>query len=200
MNPRRLLSMMWPILALTLAACGGSGSSGFDIANENAAIERALETRECVGFENLIVCPADAVAPAHGPEHVDTNLDPTGSVSCEQRSPGGRCNFMLAFAPVGFPPDTIFRVASRRSDPGAPWAIGVEPVRSGFGSAPSYEVQVELDVPVGDAPGPGVSVQFAVLAFIEPRAPLPTEVERLVVSGADYAFVTAPLTAETQPR
>lgn len=199
MNARRLLSVMWPILALVLAACGGSGSSGFDITSENAAIERALETQECVVFEGLMVCPADAVAPADGPEHVDTSFDHAGSVSCGQRSPGGPCNFMLRFAPVGFPPGTIFRVAARRTEPEGPWEIGTEaPNANPFGD-PSFDGEVDLDVPSG-APSAEVSVQFAVLAFIEPPASLPTEVDHLLDSGAEYAFVTGPVTAETQPR
>jgi hypothetical protein len=46
----------------TLTACaGGRGSSGFDI-SENAAIGRAIDTRQCVGRQGLTICPADQAA------------------------------------------------------------------------------------------------------------------------------------------
>jgi hypothetical protein len=47
------------VLIFGVAACaGGSGSSGFDIHSENAAIEAALTEQRCVQHESLTICPA----------------------------------------------------------------------------------------------------------------------------------------------
>lgn len=59
MTTRRSLWCMCWLLALTLTACeGGSGSSGFDVRSENAAIQQALSTQQCVQHESLTICPA----------------------------------------------------------------------------------------------------------------------------------------------
>ena len=62
MNARRYLWLTPILLAWVLAACGGSGSSGFDFA-ENVAIDDALGQERCVDFEGLMICPADSGTP-----------------------------------------------------------------------------------------------------------------------------------------
>lgn len=55
-------------LCCALAGCaGGSGSSGFEIAAENNAIQKALDTDECEIFEGLTICPAASPAPTDTP-------------------------------------------------------------------------------------------------------------------------------------
>jgi hypothetical protein len=50
--------------ALLLAACsGGSGSSGFDAAAENAAIARALQSQGCQTIEGLTICASGSATP-----------------------------------------------------------------------------------------------------------------------------------------
>ena len=56
------------LLSVALAACGGSGSSGFDAfpkppASENAAITQALQEHHCVKSGALEICPADQGQP-----------------------------------------------------------------------------------------------------------------------------------------
>jgi len=63
MQARRFL---WAtVLAMVLAACaGGSGSSGFDVTSENAAITQALDEQHCVSHQALMICPAAETSPA----------------------------------------------------------------------------------------------------------------------------------------
>jgi hypothetical protein len=55
---RFIVTVVFGLFALGCA--GGSGSSGFDIA-EGLAIERVTESGECEEFDGLLICPADAV-------------------------------------------------------------------------------------------------------------------------------------------
>src|SRR5262245_12573896 len=58
---------MLAVALLLLAACGGSGSSGFDAAFlENSAIDRAVDTSMCQPLDGLTICAAGGtpVAPA----------------------------------------------------------------------------------------------------------------------------------------
>jgi len=45
--------------AFVANGCGGSGSSGFNIA-ESAAIQRVVDEGECEEFDGLVICPADS--------------------------------------------------------------------------------------------------------------------------------------------
>lgn len=66
MTPRKRAGWMWLILlSCILAGCaGGSGSSGFDVLAENAAIQQALDSQDCDVFEGLTICAAGGEAPA----------------------------------------------------------------------------------------------------------------------------------------
>jgi len=65
MTPRKRARWMWLILlSCILAGCaGGSGSSGFDVLAENAAIQQALDSQDCEVFEGLTICAAGGKAP-----------------------------------------------------------------------------------------------------------------------------------------
>ena len=63
MGVRATAWFLMVLLSVALAACGGSGSSGFDAfpnppASENAAITQALQEHNCVKSGALEVCPA----------------------------------------------------------------------------------------------------------------------------------------------
>jgi hypothetical protein len=60
-RPRAHCRARWILLAALwlLAGCGGSGSSGFDLALlENRAIDRAVMTEMCQDVDGLTICPA----------------------------------------------------------------------------------------------------------------------------------------------
>jgi hypothetical protein len=59
--------------ATLLAACaGGSGSSGFDVITENAAIDTALATNECTVNDGLTICPSGPETPTAVPSSTAT--------------------------------------------------------------------------------------------------------------------------------
>lgn len=71
MDTRRYLWFTCLLFILTLTACeGGSGSSGFDISSENAAIQEALTEQRCVHHESLTICPAAETGTKIGRAHV----------------------------------------------------------------------------------------------------------------------------------
>jgi len=137
--------------------------------------------------------PTPTPAPAVG---VDTTFDASMPQVCRPATTGaGACNFVLAFAPQGLPLVATFRVAVRRDAAGS-WRIGAEPESRGSPAAPSFDAVVSIETPA--ATSESLHVQIAVLVFIEPPVSVPTEVDALVQSGADFAFVT-PLFIILQP-
>src|SRR5437879_3602759 len=122
-----------------IASCsgGGRGSSGFDVNAENAAIEEALTSRQCVDFQGLAICAANAAetptpgspSPTPAASSVDTALGNLLAIDCVQSTPGS-CTYTLTFTPHGFPPATTFRVLARAVPPEGPWVLGTDPVPS----------------------------------------------------------------------
>lgn len=72
---------VWLIAAMligTLAGClGGSGSSGF----ENAAIEAAIDSQECQYFEGLMICPAEPLVDPRPTATATPTLTPPAGVT-----------------------------------------------------------------------------------------------------------------------
>jgi hypothetical protein len=255
MQVRRDLRLVFMLLALVLHACaGGSGSSGFDVTSENAAIHQALtEPQHCVEHDGLTICPA-GVSPTGGPgtvptptptatasptvattplitttpsafrtptqtptivrtqapttptlaaptetpglsgPRIDTGLDGATSVVCIQSAPVAPCSFMLPFAPRGFPPNAVYRVAERLDSNGR-WSIGPE-------LAATTPTDGSFDAPVAVSTQPPqsgeVTVQLAVLVFLSSSRTVPAEVEQLADTGASFAFLTSELVVHTQ--
>jgi hypothetical protein len=187
MGARRHLWLIVILLAFALAACsGGSGSSGFDaFPSENAAIRQAVDEQRCIEHEGLTICAAGpSITPAEG-VRIDTGLGDATSVTCVQEAADAPCSFTLPFAPQGFPPDAVFRVAVREDARGR-WTIGPDLV---LGGMPSLDAPVSVEA-TPRAPTAAIPIQIAVLVFIEPPGVLPGEVDALADSGADFAFVT----------
>jgi hypothetical protein len=231
-------------LAGVLVACaGGSGSSGFEAASENAAIRQALDEQRCVAHGRLSICPADesgavasptatatfmptptatvestppvasatptfpATASPTVPSNptatptptatpaapgVDTTLDRNAVAPCVEGPVAGQCGLVFAFAPVGFPPTAVFRVAERRDSTGR-WTIGPALSATGSPDAPMFDVSVAVPV---TAPAVNPTVQLAVLVFVDADTVVPSMVAELADSGASFAFVTGEITLE----
>jgi hypothetical protein len=209
--------------ALLAGCAGGRGSSGFDINAENAAIVTALATRQCVEVDGLMICPANesaATPPAASPTptasptplgptpasptparatptptatasspRVDITVSSAGPIACLQE-PNGACRFSFAFTPSGFPPTANFRVAARDAVSNGPWQIGAVPIASDDSEAPSLVASLVVASVQG---GPPRMIEFAVLIFPVFSQFLPLEVQTLSETGADFAFVTPPL-------
>lgn len=203
---------LWIALgALALLGCGGSGSSGFDAtAAENAAIDQALESAGCVSERGLTICASGSVVetpatPAASPTAfpdatgtpasfsptptptgtppasepaVDIQPDATDVANCAAGADSQSCALRLVFVPIAAPAGAAYRAAVRPRDPDGRWRILAV-------SGNTVEIVVGPDVAV---------VQTAILLYEREPGPVPDEVERLADSGADFAFVTAPLT------
>ena len=150
-----------------------------------SATPTPLQTRSASPTASPTATPP--VKPARTPR-VDTGIN-DGAVSCAPLAAAGGCILVLPFAPDGFPAATVFRVAVRTVDPLSPWTIGSDLMPSGSPSAPVFDAPVAVAAP----PRAPERVQLAVLAFLKPPASVPTTVDTLGDSGADYAFVTAEL-------
>jgi hypothetical protein len=186
------------LLAFLISSCaGGSGSSGFDISPsaENDAINQALVSRECVPGEELTVCPAnqtslDVPAPGFptGPANVDvsTIVDPEGATLCGN-TPTGDCRIMVTVNVSGLPPDSAYQVAGRSATPLTPWVIDDEATVLTGNGVTTFTATVAV-------PSTSLSLQVAVLVFIERSGTATGEIRTLTETGADLAFVTTPVT------
>lgn len=126
--------------------------------------------------------------------HIDTGIN-DGSILCALIDASNGCVVVVPFAPDGFPPGTVFRVAVRTVTPPRAWSIGADLTSTGSPSAPAFDGAVAVDQ-VDQLPAGSARVQVAVLAFVHPPTNIPAKVETLADSGADYAFVTSDLTLE----
>lgn len=77
MQVRRGLPLTVWLVAVWLHGCaGGSGSSGFDVSGENAAIRQALTEQRCVVRDGLTICPAGSTAGPGSPTPTPTATPP----------------------------------------------------------------------------------------------------------------------------
>ncbi len=107
MYTRRWHVLLWCLLGCGLAACaGGSGSSGFDIQSENAAIQQALSAQRCVQHESLIICPAaepGTPAPSATPTATHEPPQPTATPVSSASTPGSFPTATPTGAPTALP-------------------------------------------------------------------------------------------------
>lgn len=109
--------------------------------------------------------------------NVDIQPDPTDVANCAATSDAQSCALRLYFEPMATPSDAVYRAAVRARDPDSVWRL-VEVT----GNAVDIVVAPDVD-----------AIQVAILLYERDPGPLPSEVEVLFDSGADYAFVGAPL-------
>jgi hypothetical protein len=107
--------LLWCVLLIFgLTACeGGSGSSGFDIRSENAAIEAALTEQRCVQHESLAICPAAemGVTPSPTPPPTAVSTPTTTFAAPPSSTP------TIAITPGGFPTATASPASSAAAPP-----------------------------------------------------------------------------------
>lgn len=193
MKTRRQLALVAAAVALLgLAACGGSGSGGFDI--EDAAIAGALEQGRCVEHSNLMICPTDSSSgpvamPGSGPIMVNTGLDPSGVILCTPVGDGSTCRVDVPIQAAGFTAAGQVRVAAR-TEPDGVWQVGDPIAFQGDASSPRFDASVRIPLPDRNFPAAQIAVQLAVLVFLEMPGEVPAEVHELSQTGADIAFVT----------
>lgn len=175
-------------LAALFVGCGGPGSSGFDVVPESTAINTALRDGTCIAQRTLQICPAGVASPGPGPESVST--EEAGPLACAPNDSVYVCGFSLPFGATGFPSTATFRLAAREPVPREGWAVG-SPVLLPTTGQPTTDAPVTVDFTAPTEPRGFVS-QFAILVFLDGDGALPPRVDRLIETGADFAFVTPP--------
>jgi hypothetical protein len=185
-----------------LAACGGSGSSGFDVAPgfEAPLIRRAIDEHRCVeGDDDLLICASgvpvpDPVGgmPSPSPRELRVDAGLVGEVDCGQSA----CMLSVGVTIAGLPAGAEVRLAVRSTGEDA-WHVG-QPLAlsSAIDGGPTVALAPVGAELVGGSQ-PGDEVQVAVLIFVPPLGDVPGEVAALRDSGARYAFVLAPVALTT---
>jgi hypothetical protein len=177
------------VLVAGSAACGGSGSSGFDgPASEPEAIEQALRDGVCVEFSGTTYC-ASGVPVLVGDDSAMVDFagaaDP---VPCAALPEAPACSAPVGFAPEGFPDATEFLGAWATSARG-PWRLsGVDTAAPGSAEGDEDVVVVLPDA----APTPADPLVVAVLVYLGGRPGASPEVsQRLRGFRADFAYLKA---------
>jgi hypothetical protein len=183
----------WVLLLLLCAGCGGSGSSGFDVTSEDAAIARALEGNRCVASGDLTICANGAsptVPSPTGQPRIEIGIAPDGVVDCVRASDEATCSAAVPIATHQVAPGAEIRVATRGPGAASDWLVG-----SALEPLPQLSAAVTIDLGAGAAGTPLAPLQIAVLVFAGPTPDVPARVPALASTAADFAFVSAPLTA-----
>jgi hypothetical protein len=128
---------------------------------------------------------------------VDTALAGQTTIECVRVPGSNACTFVFSFAPQGFPPTAVFRVAVR-GDGDERWTILPEPVPVGGQDETQFENDVGVTAPLDPQQGGATAtIQVAVLVFFEPPPPLPETVRQLGDTNADFAYVTPAVVVES---
>jgi hypothetical protein len=185
MDTRRYLWLTCLLLAFGLGACeGGSGSSGFDVRSENAAIQEALVGQHCVQHESLTVCPAAETGATPSPTSPPSAVSTPTATSAQ---PGPSSTPSSAFTATGV----------RTTTPSPPSSAATTP--TGTPAAPTSTATrtataLRSVTPTPTATATATSGVQQVEIGIDPRAPLLC----VSVQGGSCAFVL-PFTASGFP-
>ena len=165
MTTWRSLGCLCCLLALT--ACeGGSGSSGFDVRSENAAIQQALDTQQCVQHESLAICPAASagktpsptpppsahaatttVSPARNtPTASPAAVSPTGTPGGSDSTPGASTTPTPSAVPITSAVATATGVPTRTVPPVATATAGRTATATASASATPFSGPQQIDI------------------------------------------------------
>jgi len=194
MRPMQL-RQLFPLLAafFCLSACGGSGSTGFDIiapSAENAVIEEVLASGTCGESGDVTICPASVPtqtipgnpAPTPGGRDVQLEVPESDALPCAVVPATDSCVLTVFFLSTGLPADARYRLAVRSDAEGAMWEV----------TAPAELSGAFFAVPL-DFPTAATEIQVAVLVFTGEIDVPPGPVETLAETGAAFAFVSEPI-------
>ncbi|MFI5394541.1 MAG: hypothetical protein ACHQ9S_03315 [Candidatus Binatia bacterium] len=141
MQMRRYLWLMLLLSGSMLTACaGGSGSSGFDVRSENAAIQTALAEQRCVQHESLTICPAGEASaspegsPTPSPMPAVTPTPTSGPPTPTATQAGS------TFTPGSLPTATVTLAATRSAVPTSTATASPTMIPAG-----TQQVEVALD-------------------------------------------------------
>jgi hypothetical protein len=184
-------------VSLAVAACGGSGSSGFDgePAGEPQVIEKAVTEGTCFELEGVTYCGSGAPFTAPTGDGTVTIDEPAAPVECTQVPGEDACVADVDFTPDGFPGATFYLVASADSFAG-PWLLSADvPPPSSGGQADGREVDVEVPSRPGSPPTTPLIV--AVLVYLDALPQnVPDQVVELSGLEPDVVYVSRELDVE----
>lgn len=200
---------------LTLNACTGSGSSGFDASggssdlleasqNEQAAIQQVTGQGGCLETEGVTLCAPTGeppVMPTPGsqmdsPPLAVQSIDPSSGSSAPCFPQQGGCEVTIVIKATG-PADTVFIGAVRLQEPFFPWiATGAFQPSAGDPS----RLQVKMHLPGVDGVEPA-KLQIAVLVYSGGKTPPSSGSVRLLLRDfeADQVFVATEIAIGSQP-
>jgi hypothetical protein len=185
MDTRRYFWLTCLLLIFGLGACeGGSGSSGFDVRSEDAAIQQALVGQHCVQHESLTICPAAETGATPSPTSPPSAVSTPTATSAP---PGPSSTPSSAFTATGV----------RTTTPSPPSSAATTP--TGTPAAPTSTATrtataLRSVTPTPTATATATSGVQQVEIGIDPRAPLLC----VSVQGGSCAFVL-PFTASGFP-
>ena len=192
----RRISMMLLASACLLAACGGSGSSGFDgepASGEPDALMRAVDEGSCVEFAAVTYCGSGAPFTVD-PDFATVEIEePSTALTCTQAPEENVCEASFTFTAIGFPAGTAYLVASADSFEG-PWTLSeAMPAPSTGGPPEDRNGAVELPSGGASAPPP-TPVVLAVLVYLDALPPeLPSDASLLSDFSPDVVYATREL-------
>ncbi|MBI3768855.1 MAG: hypothetical protein HY271_10235 [Deltaproteobacteria bacterium] len=184
-----LIAVLWG-----MAGCGGSGSSGFDVSplTEAQAITRAIDSGQCVAFEQQTICASGAEARATPLEGALVIIEePSSPLVCDGDAPAQAqsCTASLEFTTVGFSTPTSLRAAVSDSERG-PWSLVPLTVSEDVTGPRTVSITVP-GIPDATKPMPVIA---AVLVNIGPAPePAPQTAAHLADFSVDVVYVSSRL-------
>jgi hypothetical protein len=181
-----LLGIRW-----SLAGCGGSGSSGFDVSplSESQAIARAIDSDECVVRDQQTYCASGVETPDEDFEGASVIIDePTTPLVCDGRTdPTQECVAELEFTTEGFMTPNSLLAAVAETERG-PWTIVPLTVTEEDLTGPRT---VTISVPATSEDTPRKPVIAAVLVYAGvPPEDMPRTAHELADFGVDLVYVS----------
>jgi hypothetical protein len=164
------------------ATASPTGSPAFRSPTPTSSLPPPSATPTATGTTRRSDSPTPTATPIPAQPSVDINIGTADTLPCQQAGPQQPCVFTLTFVPRGAPAAAAYRAAVRTRNPNRAWMI-----------VPVSNNSAAIAV---DPAATGTQYQIAVLLFLHEPGFVPDEVELLADTGADFAFVTPPLTAE----
>ncbi len=203
----RILALTFLVLiCLSLTACGGSGSSGFDastFAVEQETIQAVTQDGGCAEAKGTTICaPADSDLPGiTGPEGFDgpvalaIDLEAGSIISCVQETEGENCEFKVSTIPLGFQNGTTFLAAVRLQDSTSPWKTGPSSFVPSMSDPAVLEVMIGVSELQEEEPRP---LQLAVLVYLPSSKPAQPGSEDQLLRNfqTDVVYVVNEITVE----
>jgi hypothetical protein len=179
-----LVGALW-----AFAGCGGSGSSGFDIApgGEAQAISDAIDGQQCVIFNRQQYCASGVPAPSGAFTGASIAiLPPDGPLVCDPATSSEACTASLAVVPAGFHIVNSTLAAIAESEDG-PWML--TPLSAGDDLEGSDTVTITVSQENGATTKPVIAAVLVYRGVLRPETVAQTT-EQLAEFGADVVYVS----------